>query len=165
MSADNARHVTRLHAEIAAALLTFALAAAIVIGAREFGIGWTAGGPEAGTFPFYVGLIVAAASLCNAVVAFRRGDRDAMFLDAAKARRIAAFGMPLLLFIVLSVTLGFYVATIVYLAAVMRVQGRYRWTTSIAVSVGCAAFFFVVLEMWFNVPLLKGPLESALGIH
>ncbi|MEP7062700.1 MAG: tripartite tricarboxylate transporter TctB family protein [Betaproteobacteria bacterium] len=165
MSADNARHVTRLHAEIVAALLTFALAMAIVIGAREFGIGWTAGGPEAGTFPFYVGLIVAAASLGNLVVAFRRADRDSVFLDAVKARRIAAFGLPLLAFVLLSVTLGFYVATIAYLGGVMRVQGRYRWMTVVGVSVGCAAFFFVVLEMWFKVPLLKGPLESALGIH
>jgi hypothetical protein len=165
MSADNARHVTRLHAEVFAALLTFALAAAIAVGARDFGTGWNAGGPEAGTFPFYVGLIVAAASVGNLVVAFRRADRGAVFLDAVKARRIAAFGIPLLLFVGMSVLLGFYVATIAYLAGVMRVQGRYRWATAIGVGVGCAAFFFVVLEVWFKVPLLKGPLEAALGIH
>lgn len=159
------RHVTRLAAEIFGALVTFALAVAIVMGARGDGIGWTTGGPQAGTFPFYVGLIVGAASLGNLVVAFRRRDRRTVFLDAVKARRIAAFGVPLLLFVLASVWLGFYVATILYLAGVMRVQGRYRWVTSIAVALGSAAFFFVVLEVWFKVPLLKGPLEAMLGIH
>ncbi len=64
-----------------------------------------------------------------------------------------------------SVWLGFYVATILYLAGVMRVQGRYRWWMALAVAIGSAAFFYVVLEVWFKVPLLKGPLEAALGIH
>ncbi|MEO6929214.1 MAG: tripartite tricarboxylate transporter TctB family protein [Casimicrobiaceae bacterium] len=164
-AAGNPRHVTRLAAEVFAALLTLALSAAIVLGARGDGIGWTTGGPEAGTFPFYVGLIIGAASLGNLVMAFRRTDRAAVLLDAIKARRIAAFGIPLLLFVAASVTLGFYVATILYLTGVMRVQGRYRWITSIAVGVGCAAFFYIVLEMWFTVPLRKGPLESMLGIH
>ncbi len=164
-SAGSGRHVTRLAAEVFAALLTLALAVAIALGARGDGIGWTTGGPEAGTFPFYVGLIVGAASLGNLVMAFTRADRAAVFLDATKARRIAAFGIPLLLFVVASVALGFYVATFLYLSGVMRVQGRYRWITSIAVAVGCAAFFFLVLEVWFKVPLLKGPLESTLGIH
>lgn len=165
MPANNGSHVTRLAAEIVAALVTLALAAAIAIGARDYGVGWNAGGPEPGTFPFYVGLIVGAASLGNLIVAFRRRDRAAIFLDAIKARRIAAFGIPLLLFVAASVLLGLYVATILYLAGVMRVQGRYRWVTSIAVAVGSAAFFYLVLEVWFKVPLLKGPLESALGIH
>lgn len=164
-SAGHGKHVTRLAAEVFAALLTLALAVAIALGARGDGIGWTVNGPEAGTFPFYVGLIVGAASLGNLVVAFRRADRAAIFLDAIKARRIAAFGIPLLLFVGASVLLGFYVATMLYLTGVMRVQGRYRWITSIAVAIGCAAFFFLVLEVWFKVPLRKGPLESMLGIH
>ena len=71
----------------------------------------------------------------------------------------------LLLFVGASVWLGFYVATVLYLAGVMRLQGRYRWRTALAVAVGSAAFFYLVLEVWFKVPLLKGPLEAALGIH
>lgn len=164
-STANTKHVTRLAAEVVAALLTLALGAAIILGARGDGIGWTANGPEAGTFPFYVGLIVGAASLGNLVVAFRRADRAAVFLDAIKAGRIAAFGIPMLLFVGASVALGFYVATMLYLTGVMRVQGRYRWITSVAVAIGCAAFFYLVLEVWFKVPLRKGPLEAAFGIH
>ena len=63
------------------------------------------------------------------------------------------------------VWLGLYVATALYLGIVMRVQGGYRLVTAIAAAVATSVFFYVVLEMWFRVPLLKGPLEAALGIH
>jgi len=162
--ADHA-HVTRFAAETVTALCTLALGAAVVIGAREYGTGWTAGGPEPGTFPFYVGLLVIAGSAGNLLSAWRKRQPDAVFIDAAQARRIAAFGLPMLAFVALAVTLGFYVATALYLCAVMRFQGRYRWRFSIAVALGTSAFFFVLLELWFKVPLIKGPLEAALRLH
>ena len=157
--------MTRSTAEIVVALVTLALGLAVVIGAREYGTGWTAAGPQPGTFPFCVGLIVAAASAVNLFSGWRRRHAGAVFIDATKARRIAAFGLPMLAFVALALTLGFYVATMLYLVGVMRFQGHYRWLTSVAVAVGTSAFFFVLLELWFKVPLLKGPLEAALRIH
>jgi len=32
------------------------------------------------------------------------------------------------------------------------------------VSVGVSVAFFLIFEIWFSVPLPKGPLESALGL-
>jgi hypothetical protein len=161
--ADSA-HVSRFAAEVATALVTLALGSAVVIGAREYGTGWNEGGPEPGTFPFCVGLLVVTASAGNLLLAWRKRRAGGVFVDAAQARRVAAFGLPLLGFVALS-ALGFYVATILYLAGVMRIQGRYRWAASIAVAIGTSAFFFIVLEVWFKVPLLKGPLEAVLGLH
>jgi len=157
--------MTRFTAETITALATLALGAAVVIGARQYGTGWNEGGPQPGTFPFYVGLLVVAASAGNVFLAWRKRRGDRVFLDAAQARRVAAFGLPLLGFVALSLTAGFYVATTLYLGGVMRIQGRYRWASCIAVAVGTSAFFFVVLEVWFKVPLLKGPLEAMLGVH
>jgi hypothetical protein len=158
-------HVTRFAAETATALVTLALGVAIAIGAREYGTGWTTGGPEPGAFPFYVGLLVIAGSAGNLFAAWRKRAQRAPFLDAAQARRIVQFGLPMLAFVALAVTLGFYVATALYLCAVMRFQGGYRWPASIAVAAGASAFFFLLLETWFKVPLLKGPLEAALRLH
>ena len=157
--------MTRFAAEVVTALVTLALGAAVVLGAREYGTGWSAGGPEPGTFPFYVGLLVVAASAGNLLLAWRKRHAGVVFVDAAQAKRIAAFGLPLLGFVALSLTLGFYAATAIYLAGVMRVQGRYRWWTCIGVGIGTAAFFFVVLDVWFRVPLLKGPFEALLRLH
>ncbi|HWD36176.1 MAG TPA: tripartite tricarboxylate transporter TctB family protein [Casimicrobiaceae bacterium] len=155
--------MTRFAAEIATALVTLALGVTIVVGAREFGTGWSAGGPEPGTFPFYVGLLVTAASAGNMVVAWRRRHSARLFVTATQLRRIAAFGVPILGFVALALALGFYVATAIYLALVMRVQGGFRWLACIAVAAGTSLFFFAVLEVWFKVPLLKGPLEALLG--
>lgn len=165
MAAAGAKQVTRFAAELATGLFTLALGLASAIGAAQYGVGWNEAGPEPGTFPFWVGALVAAASVGNLVQAARERRHRATFLDGQQARRIAAFSVPLVLFVAASVLLGFYVATVVYLCTIMRFQGGYRWTMSVAVSAGSAAFFFVVLEIWFKVPLLKGPLESALGIH
>lgn len=155
--------VTRFAAEVATAFVTLALAVAVIVGAREYGTGWSAGGPQPGTFPFYVGVLVAAASCGNLLLAWRKRNAGHVFVTAEQARRIAAFGLPILGFVALVLTLGFYVATAVYLALVMRIQGRFRWTACIAVALGTSLFFFLVLDVWFKVPLLKGPLEALLG--
>jgi putative tricarboxylic transport membrane protein len=165
MSAPAARHVSRYAAELAAAALTFCVGAAIVLGSREYGTGWTDAGPEAGAFPFYVGIVVVAASLGNALQAWRRRRERAVFASAQQIGRIAAFAVPMALFVAACVFLGFYVATVLYLGLVMRFQGHYGWWRSALVALGTSAFFFVVLELWFKVALLKGPLEAALGIH
>ena len=47
----------------------------------------------------------------------------------------------------------------------MVVQGRYRLPRALAVSVGSAVIFYLIFEVWFRVPLLKGPLEALLKIH
>lgn len=157
--------MTRFAAESVAALATLALGVAVVVGAREYGTGWTEGGPEPGAFPFYVGCLIVAASAGNLLAAWRKRLPVAVFVNATQARRIAAFGLPLLAFVALALTLGFYVATFVYLFAVMRFQGAYRWLSCFGVALGTSAFFALVLEVWFKVPLLKGPLEALLGLH
>ena len=155
--------MTRFAAEVVTALVTLALGVAIVGGAREYGTGWSAGGPEPGTFPFYVGILVAAASAGNLLSAWRRRHAGQAFATARQLRRIAAFGVPILAFVALVLGLGFYVATAIYLALVMRVQGRFGRLACIAVALGTSAFFFAVLEVWFRVPLLKGPVEALFG--
>ena len=165
MNLDANFRTSRLKAEIAVAGFTALAGVATIAGALDFGIGWGQGGPQPGAFPFYVGLIIVAASFGNLVQAFRKCDRRAVFIDGEQARRVALFFGPMILFVLGAVWLGLYVATALYLGIVMRVQGGYRLVTAIAAAVATSVFFYVVLEMWFRVPLLKGPLEAALGIY
>jgi hypothetical protein len=71
----------------------------------------------------------------------------------------------MVLFVVAALVVGLYVAAALYLTAVMRMQGGYRFVVSALTGVAAALFFYVVLELVFQVPLLKGPLEAALGLH
>lgn len=158
--------ISRFTAEIATTTLTMGLGLVAAVGALEFGIGWGDAGPEPGAFPFYVGLLIIGASLGTLVQTIvGRRDTDIVFLSPEQARRVASFLLPMLAFVVVALLLGLYVAAVLYLTFVMRVQGGYRLVTSIASGIAAAVFFYVVLEVAFQVPLLKGPLEAALGLY
>jgi len=59
--------ITRRSAEVGMATLTALFGLATMIGAAEYGIGWSPSGPQPGTFPFAIGLLIALASIGNAL--------------------------------------------------------------------------------------------------
>lgn len=161
--------ITRFWAESAMAVATMAFGLVIVYGALDFGIGWDSSGPQPGAFPFYTGLLVALASLGTLVVTLGKrlagsGSLEEIFLDRERAGRVVAFFLPLLAFVLISVTLGMYVATAVYLVYAMRFQGGYGWLVSLASALGTILVFYVTFEKFFQIGLLKGPLERAIGL-
>jgi hypothetical protein len=158
--------VSRWHAELAAAIVTAGLGLTVMIGAFEYGVAWKAAGPQPGTFPFLMGLLVVIGS-AGTVVQTTLGRRElAMpFVEREQALRVLAFVVPLALFVTGALWLGLYVAGALYLTLVMRLQGGYRVVTSFATGIAAAAFFYIVLEHFFQVPLLKGPLEAAIGLY
>ena len=46
----------------------------------------------------------------------------------------------------------------------MRWLGKYTWWKVILVSFGVIAAFYVIFEIWFLVPLPKGPVEVWLNL-
>jgi hypothetical protein len=156
--------ISRFAMEVVVALAICVAGLVVVVGATEFGVRWSDAGPEPGYFPFYVGLLLifgGLGALVQAVIA----RPDAVFLDRVQLGRLVSFFVPMTVFVIISVLLGLYVGTGVYLLLVMRFQGGYRWPFSLAISLGTVLFFFVIFELWFKVPLLKGPLEEFLGIY
>jgi hypothetical protein len=64
---------------------------------------------------------------------------------------------------VVSLWLGLYVATIAYLFYVMVFQGGYRPLYALALGLVVVVAMRLIFPIWFQVPLLTGPLEAALG--
>jgi hypothetical protein len=158
--------LSRYAAELGTACATLALGLVILVGATEFGIGWDVSGPQPGAFPFYMGVLVAASSLGIILQTLLTGaGRRVVALDRAQAIRVATFFAPMVAFVVGAILLGLYVATALYLFLVMRLQGGYPAWRAAVTGLGVAGFFYLVLEVWFQVPLMKGPLEAALGIY
>ena len=62
-------------------------------------------------------------------------------------------------------SLGIYEASIIFIAFFMRHLGKYSWPRIAAVSVGVMTAFFMMFEVWFKVPLPKGPIEALLGFQ
>jgi len=60
-------------------------------------------------------------------------------------------------------SLGIYEASVLFIAAFMRYLGKYSWPKIAGVSIGVMVAFFLMFEVWFKVPLPKGPIEAMIG--
>jgi hypothetical protein len=166
MSNKATNAISRFTVELGVATLTTAAGIAACYSALQAGAGWTDTGPDAGYFPFYVGLLLVLGSMANFIQAFvRHRDRSETFIDVARLKIVASFLLPLLAFAGISAALGLYVGTALYIAGSMLFQGRYKWWIALSTGIGVSLFFFVVFEIGFQVPLLKGPVEAWLGIY
>ena len=158
--------ISRRTAEIATALVTGAFGVVTAIGATEFGTGWSASGPEPGTFPFYIGLMVTLASAGNLVTAAlaRNGRLAGDFINREQLRLVLGFALPMIGFVAASLVLGLYVATALYMFGTLYFQSGYNAWKAGLIAVGLPVFFYLVIERAFQVSMLKGPLEAALGL-
>src|SRR5437868_4005068 len=101
--------ITRFAAEIATACVTAAFGLTIAIGALEFGVGWGPSGPEAGTFPLYMGLLVTAASMVIAGQSIaQRAGLSAAFLTRDQFKSVMGFVLPMIAFVAVAMLLGLY---------------------------------------------------------
>lgn len=158
--------VSRTAMEVATALATGGAGAAVMWGAVEHDIGWGDSGPAAGYFPFRIGAIIVLGSAANLGLAlWRRREEASVFLTTEQAKRVLAFGLPIVGFVIVSLLLGLYVGAVVYLFGVMVFQGGYRPLFALGVALAVAVVMRLVFPMWFKVPLLTGPLEAWLGLY
>ena len=90
--------LTRYRMEMATAAVVFLLGAIAVIGALELDYGWAEDGPQAGYFPFRIGLIVMAAAVAIAVQSWynRVALTREVFVDRAGSGRVLRFGLSIL---------------------------------------------------------------------
>lgn len=165
MQPDDRPLLSRRTAELSLALIAIAAGAIVMLGALENNIGWDASGPEAGYFPFYVGGVIVLAGIGVFGESWFKADRNECFVTRRQLARIASFFLPIVGYVIVSFLLGLYVGSALYLFAVMWWQGRYGILRSAALSIAVSLAFFVLFEWCFQMPLLKGPLEAALGIY
>jgi len=152
--------------EVIVAALFLVFGAIVVWDSRRLGAQWGSDGPQAGYFPFYIGVFICVASAVNLYTALAKGSRDA-FVEWGQLRLILIVMVPTLVYVALIdnpwYSLGIYVSSAVFIAFFMRYLGKYGWLKIAAVSIGTMAVTFVMFEIWFKVPLPKGPFEAAFG--
>jgi hypothetical protein len=134
-----------------------------IYGSLKVGIGWGAEGPQSGFFPFWVGLLIVAASAVNMVRALAQPAR-ALFAEWGQIRQVFKIVWPLAIYVAAVPWLGIYVPSFLLTAGFMRWLGRYGWLLTAVVSIALPVLIYVTFENWFLVPLPKGPLEDWLGL-
>jgi putative tricarboxylic transport membrane protein len=158
--------------DIVVAIIFFALGALVMWDSKRLGAAWGSDGPEAGYFPFYIGAILCIAAMVNAVrAALGKDINTKSFVSVAALKMVFSVLLPTILYVLFIggigpiPGLGMYVPSVLFIAAFMMWLGKYKWLMSLAVSVGVVVVFFLMFEIWFKVPLPKGPLEAALGLN
>jgi len=141
------------------AVILFVLGIVVIVEAQRLGAGWTDDGPGSGYFPFYIGLVVCFSALGIFYQAVFSKSRDTgAFVDRVQLGRVAQVLLPAVVFVLAIVFVGIYVASAVYIALFMIVLGKYPRAKSVFLGFAVSAFFFVMFEVWFKVPLYKGSL-------
>ena len=134
-----------------------------IYGSLKVGIGWGDEGPRAGFFPFYVSIIVLISCAVNLLAVISTPAQGKVFAEWSQLRQVISVLVPTIIYVALVPYLGMYVSSAILIAFFMRWFGNYAWLTSIAVAVLVPVLTFLMFEIWFLVPLPKGPLESFLG--
>jgi hypothetical protein len=151
--------------EIVVAGLLFLLGALVIVDSVRLGARWADDGPQAGYFPFYIGLLICVST---AVVIYRavgdKGKAAKTFVTRGAFRQVLWMLVPSIVYVVLIKPVGLYVASTLFIAFFMRRLGNYAWLPTALVAVGVSAAFFLLFEVWFTLPLPKGPLEAWLKL-
>ena len=166
---NNERSVGSLRAwDIAVAVGFFAFGALVVWESRRLGSSWASDGPQAGYFPFYIGLLICISSAATFFSALNLGERGRKaFVKWGQLRMILTVLVPSAIYVSLIrnpvYSLGVYEASAIFIAFFMWYLGRYGPAKIVAVSIGTMVVFFLMFEIWFQVPLPKGPVEALFG--
>jgi len=153
-------------ARVEAVVYVVLIALALVLGYDNYrsGMGWAKDGPQSGYMPFYLCVILAAASLFGlAQVLLRRGEESSVFVTRDQLRRVLQVFVPTLLFCAAMQWLGIYVASFLLIAGFMRFIGRIAWWKSLLTGLVFSLAMFATFDVAFDVLMPKGPLEALFG--
>jgi len=149
-------------ADLATSSFLILLGGVVVLDSMRIGIGWGTDGPRSGFFPFWLGVILLVASVTIGLQAWRRSTAKP-FVTREQLGPVLKVLWPATAMVILIKPLGLYVAAMLYMGFYMRWVGRHGWLPVVLCAIGVPLLTFVVFELWFLVPMPKGPLEASLG--
>lgn len=152
--------------DIVVALLFLLVAGIVIYDSNRLGFHWQENvGPASGYFPFYIAVLISIASIVNLVRALLgRSERpNETFVTRPAFKRVLAVLIPAIVYVALIKFIGIYVASGLFIFAFMLSLGRESVLKSAAVGIAVPLALFFMFEIWFLVPLPKGPFEAMLG--
>ncbi|HXV22676.1 MAG TPA: tripartite tricarboxylate transporter TctB family protein [Alphaproteobacteria bacterium] len=150
--------------EAIVALILMALGALVIWDSVRLGWRWGLEGPQAGYFPFRIGVLIILSSVVTLAVAlFRRRGEASTFVHRHELMLVLRVLVPTVVFIVLIGFIGIYFAMALFIGFFMWWHGRFSAVKFLPVAVLVPLILFLLFELWFLIPLPKGPVEEWLG--
>lgn len=162
-SSDSPALVGTRWVELGLAFFTALIGAVVMFGSVEQGIGWGDSGPEPGYFPFYIGLMLSAASVANGVLTVVRWQALSLaFVSRGAFGQVLSVFIPIALFVGAMPFTGIYLASACFIAWFMwrdktRDAPHSKWMIA-TVALGAVLASYLIFAVWFKVPLDAGPL-------
>lgn len=138
----------------------------VITDSIRVGKAWGPDGPEPGYFPFYIGCLLlggAAWVILQTLLTWKQDGGQEVFAEKHEFNLMLLMLVPSAVFTAAIFVLGIYLASLIFVAAFMVWQGKYSVFKSVAVGLGISAALFALFEVWFNLPLPKGFIETWLG--
>jgi hypothetical protein len=159
MQDDNGKHpddqgFSTKTVEILVAALILLISLVVIYDSRRVGMSWVSDGPQAGYFPFYIGIILCVASgwiLLQAL--FTRHPNLEIFVNRTRFKLVLSVLIPAAVFVAAIYFIGIYVASALFIAGFMWWQGKFGLTKLLPVSILVPVIMFLLFEVWFLVPL------------
>jgi hypothetical protein len=85
------------------------------------------------------------------------------FAEYSQIKMVMAVLIPSIVYVVAINFIGIYVASIIFISFFMIWQGKFSILKSATIAILVNVFFFAMFEIWFKIPLPKGPLEKLFG--
>jgi hypothetical protein len=156
--------VTMKTMELVVAGLLMLVAAIVMYDSVRVGAGWAFDGPQAGYFPFFIGLILFGASAATfAINLFSRTADLSSFVTKPALLLVAKVLAPTAVYLIVMYYVGIYIASALYICFFMMWLGKYSIRKAAPVGIAIPLILFWLFEIAFLIPLPKGPLEAALG--
>jgi hypothetical protein len=153
-SAESSERPTR-----AARLAGFAVLGALGLYALYVAIDlglWRGRSPGEGLFPFITAVGMIAFSASGLAVVMRQPHEVAAAAERPHIARMSFYVAVLLFYALALQSLGFIVATIVSVAAILRFAERYSWASTLIIAIGAAAACHVLFGLWLGAILPSG---------
>lgn len=150
--------------DLVVAGIIFALGGLVAYASWNLGASWAADGPQAGYFPFRIGALICICATVVFVQGLRRFETDrAVFVGKTQLKQVLVILLPSTLYVFGVWLIGIYISSALFIALFMRLAGRYTWLRSVVVGVAVSVIAFLLFEIWFKIPLPKGPFERLIG--
>jgi hypothetical protein len=147
--------------EAGTALLTGAFGVAVVVSSLDNGIGWSAAGVDAGTFPFVVGLIILSGSVFNLAQGWLHARETV--LRSSELKRLGMLFIPAAVYVGVIPLIGIYLASAIYVFGALAQYKRGAFIFPGLAAIATALALYLIFELTFQISLPRGLLGSALG--
>jgi len=163
---EESDHIKIRWMELVVAAFFAGIGLLVVIDSFRTGYQWSSDGPQPGYFPFYIGCTLIVGAIVVAVqtlLGWKKSENVEPFVTFSQLRLMMTILIPTSLFVLGVVLIGFYVSSVLFISSFMVWQGKYSHLKSALVGLCVSGALFLLFDVWFLLPLPKGPIETFFG--